>query len=212
VGGEEVQRKMKMEVIENWRLVPKERHKAVLLDASDRFFARQLERRVRRVSERQEFAPDRRSTAIAMLAVEDRLVRAFWTIARQPARHIAPGSLARCGLDYVPGETDREAGYKDAAGGDWRSVAPRPPIPSGKEIDQANEALDWLLHVDESRRKILVVGATSKRGDVGRQISWPRVRQAIPSLAGLSTRTLQGRYREALRIIVTELTLARLAK
>jgi hypothetical protein len=162
-------------------------------------------------SDRENRVPERQSVAIAMLAVEERLVKAFWTIARQPARNLGPGLLGKCGLDYMPEGGDL-GGFTDAAGGKWQSVAPRPSIPSGKEIDAASEALDWLLFVDEGRRKVLVMGATSKRGDTGRQIPWARLREGRKELGGWSTRTLQGRYREALRIIVNELTLARLAK
>lgn len=202
--------RVKLEVHENGRTVPSERASAVLIDASARFRARQAQRRIDRTQKRHAEAPERQSIAIAMLAVEDRLVKAFWTIARQPARRIAPSMLGRCGIDYIPDRSDL-TGYADAAGGKWESVAPRPPIPGGKEIDAANEALDWLLYVDEPRRKLLVVGATSKRGDVGRQINWMRLRNGMPEIRDMSRRTLQRRYTEALRIIVTELTIARLA-
>lgn len=200
----------KLVVVHGGRELGSEEGKALSLSASERFRARQTERRVLR-AEKENQAPERRSVAIAMLAVEARLVKAFWTIARQPAGTIAPVAAARCGIDYLPDRGDL-AGYADAAGGKWHSIAPRAPIPSGKEIDQANEALDWLLFVDEVRRKVLVVGATSKRGDLGRQINWIRVKQAMPELVDLSRRTLNGRYREALRIIVNELTVARLPK
>lgn len=203
---------MRMEVIENGKAVPKELRSAVLLDCSTRFRARQDQAQIARMERavKRNRAPDRQSIAIAMLAVEQRLVEAFWTIARQPVSRLGPSLLSQCGLDYIAERGDLN-GYMDAAGGKWHSVAPRPPIPSGREIDRANEALDWLLFVDEPRRKLLVAGATSKRGDTGRIISWGRLRQGMPELHGLTTRTLQGRYREALRIIVTELTLARLA-
>jgi hypothetical protein len=202
--------KPKLVVVHGGRELPDELGKAASLSASARFRARQLERRMER-STRENAHPERQSVAIAMLAVEERLVKAFWTIARQPARNLGPVIAARCGLDYMNDRSDVDARYTDAAGGKWDSIAPRPPVPSGKEIDCANGALDWLLFVDEPKRKILVAGATSKRGDTGRQINWPRLRQGMPELAGLSTRTCQGRYREALRIIVNELTLARLA-
>lgn len=201
--------KPRLVVIEGGRELEGDDAKAASLSVSERFRAKQDVRRFER-ARRDNHCPERQSVAIAMLAVEQRLVKAFWTIARQPAKNLGPALLGRCGLDYIPDRTDL-SGYADAAGGKWYSVAPRPPIPSGKEIDQANEALDWLLFVDEGRRKLLVAGATSKRGDLGRQINWSRLRQGMPELAGLSTRTCQGRYREALRIIVNGLTLARLA-
>lgn len=202
--------KQRLVVVHGDKELGRDEGHALSLSVSARFRARQLQRRLER-TQKENPAPERQSVAIAMLAVEERLVKAFWTIARQPARNLGPGLLAKCGLAYLPDKTDL-AGYTDAAGGKWDSVAPRPALPSSREIDEANRALDWLLYVDEVRRKVLVVGATSKRGDTGRQINWPRIRDRVPELAGLSTRTCQGRYREALRIIVNELTLARLAK
>jgi hypothetical protein len=183
---------------------------AVRLAASQAIAERQ-QRKVERIVHRNRASPERLSVAKAIFAVEDRLVRAFWTIARQPAGTIKPVLSARCGIEYLAERGDLN-GYSDAAGGKWDSVAPRPPIPSGKDIDDAVQALDWLLFLDDARRKLLVAGATSKRGDVARQINWMRLRTGMPELAGLTTRTCQGRYRESLRIIVTELTLAHLAR
>ena len=166
-----------------------------------------LERRVARI----EAAPERNSVNRAMLAVEERLVKAFWTIARQPARNIAPLAGSQCGISYVHDRSDVHSAYSDAPGGKWEAPPPRPALPSSRDIDQANEALDWLLYLDEGRRKVLVVGATSKRGDVGRNINWIRVRAAAREFSDMPARTLRGRYREALRIIVNELTLARMS-
>lgn len=201
---------VKHQTIHGSRVLEGEASTALRLAVSNRYRARQLERRLQR-SRRENDVPERQSVAMAMLAVEERLVKAFWTIARQPANGTSPRASNRNGLDYMA-DGDDLTGYVDAAGGKWESIAPRPPIPSGKEIDEANKAIEWLLYVDECRRKLLVVGATSKRGDAGRQINWPRIRQGMPELGGLSTRTCQGRYREALRIIVNELTLAQLAR
>ena len=169
--------------------------------------------RLRRRDARLSSAPERRSIARAMLAVEERLVQAFWTIARQPIPvNASPRQVRRCGIDYFHDRTDSFARFADAAGGKWDSVQPRAPLPSSKAIDDANAALDWLLFVEERRRKILVAGATSKRGDAGRNINWSRIRDHLPEFADCTTRTLQDRYRQALREIVTELTLARIVK
>jgi len=182
-----------------------------LIEASDRFRARQAERLNGRVS-RLPQAPDRRSVAVAMLAVEVRLVKAFWTIARQPLGKVAPLASRQCGIGYVHDRADTHARYADAAGGKWEAVAPRPSLPSSKDIDAANEALDWLLLItDESLRRVLVVGATSKRGDIGRRIAWARIRSGLPNYREATIRTLQRHYLQALRIIVTEMTLARIA-
>lgn len=167
-----------------------------------------LERRVQRLSS----APDRLSIAKAMLAVEERLVQAFWTIARQPMMQLSPSAGKINGVSYIHDRQDTHARYTDAPGGKYETIAPRPSLPSSKEIDAATDALDWLLLVDERRRKLLVVGATSKRGDAGRNISWNRLRIHLPEFADCTTRTLQDRYRQGLREIVTELTLARIVK
>lgn len=198
-------------VVEGGRQLSEKHGSELLLSVSERMRLNQSLRRIERAKRDNHPSPERSSVAVAMLAVEHRLVKAFWTIARQPTKSIAPILSGRCGIDYIPERSDL-SGYADAAGGKWHSIAPRPPVPSGREIDAATEALDWLLFVDEGRRKLLVAGATSKRGDLGRQINWMRLRQGMPELAGLSTRACQGRYREALRIIVNELTLARFAK
>lgn len=170
--------------------------------------------RIQRRVERLPDAPDRQSVARAILAVEDRLVRAFWTIARQPipVNASAPRQAQRCGIDYFHEQVDSFARFVDAAGGKWDSVAPRPSLPSSKAIDEANRTLDWLLLItDESLRKLLVVAATSKRGDAGRRMNWMLVRLKLPEFSQMPVRTLKWRYREALRIIVSELTLARVA-
>ena len=194
------------------RVLPAAEAQAVRLEVSRSFRERQEQSRLSRRIHRLDAAPDRRSIAYAMLMVEIRLVKAFWTIARQPAKGAVPGSAGRCGIPYLHDRSDVDARYTDAAGGKWEAPPPRPALPSSKDIDQANEALDWLLHVDEPRRKILVIGATSKRGDAGRRINWMRLRAGLPDYAGMTVRTLQRRYSEALRIIVTEMTIAELSR
>lgn len=196
---------MRMEVIVNGRTVPKAEQSAVLLGATERFHARRLQRRLERTKERLAHSPERQSVAIAMLAVEERLVKAFWTIARLPG---AGSSLGRCGIPYVHEASDIHARYVDAAAGKWEAPPPRPSLPSAKDIDSANAALDWLLLIeDEGLRKLLVVGATSKRGDAGRQINWGRIRAGLRDLGEIPARSLNFRYQEALRIIVNELTI-----
>lgn len=205
---------MRMEVIENGRPVPKDQQKAVLISSSERFHARSLQRRLQgrvdRAKERHAHSPERQSVAIAMLAVEEQIVKALWTIARQPLGRVAPMASGRCGIDYAHEPSDIHSIYADAAGGKWDSIAPRPSVPSSKDISQADRVQDWLLLVDdEDLRKLLVIGATSKRGDAGRQINWRRICGTMSHLQGISLTRLNARYQEALRIIVTELTLAR---
>lgn len=193
------------------RILSAEQAAVVRVEISNAFRQRQEQSRLQRRLSRLPAAPERASVSRAMLAVEERLVKAFWTIARQPARRISPSALSRCGIEYLHDRSDVHSIYADAAGGKWDAIAPRPPVPSGKEIDAANGALDWLLYLEDSQRKLLVAGATSKRGDAGRQINWTRLREGMPELSGLSARTLRWRYRDALRIIVIELTENRIA-
>lgn len=203
---------MRMEVIENGRAVAKADQAAVLIGATERFHARRLQNRLERTMKRHERSPERKSVAIAMLAVEERIVKALWTIARQPLGKVAPLAASRNGIEYFHDRSDIHSIYSDAAGGKWDSVAPRPALPGAKEITQANRVQDWLLLIDdEGMRKLLVVGATYKRGDAGRQINWNRIRDKMPELGGYAARTLKWKYQEALRIIVSELTLAKIA-
>jgi hypothetical protein len=169
-----------------------------------------LQRRLERTKERLAHSPERQSVAIAMLAVEEQIVKALWTIARQPLGKIAPLQPGRCGLEYLHDRADIHAIYADAAGGKWDSIAPRPSVPSAKDITAADRVQEWLLLVDdEGLRRILVVGATDKRGDAGRQIRWERVREHLREFDGYTVRSMKGKYQEALRIIASELTIAR---
>lgn len=211
------QRRSNMNIVTlvNGKPVPAEDAERIRIEASYGLKAAQIiaERdRLKRRAERLRDAPDRRSVARAMLAVEERLVKAFWTISRQPMRQLSPCDANRNGVSYIHDRLDIHARYTDAPGGKWETLAPRPSIPGPGEIDSATEALDWLLLVSERYRKILVVGATSKRGDAGRNISWNRLRIHLPEHKDCTTRTLQDRYRTGLREIVTELTLARIVK
>jgi hypothetical protein len=202
--------KPRMVVIEGGRELPTEEGKGRLIEWSHRFDAKRLQRRVDRTTQRHEGFPERQSVAIAMLAVEEQIVKAMWTMARQPlGKGCGPMESGRCGVDYVHDRLDVHSIYADAAGGRYVSAAPRPALPSAKEISQANRVQDWLLLVDdEDLRRLLVIGATSKRGDAARRIPW--VRLNLPRTLDLTSRTLQRRYDEALRVIVNGLTLARM--
>jgi hypothetical protein len=211
--GKKIRRvKPRFVVIEGNRVLDETEAVAWSIGVNQRFEARALRRRLERTIERHKDAPDRQSVAVAMLAVEEKIVAALWTIARQPLGKVAPMLLGRCGIEYVHDRTDVHSIYSDAAGGKWDTAAPRPSLPSAKDISEADRVQDWLLLVDdESMRKLLVMGATSKRGDAGRRIPWPRLRPSLPEYKGSTIRTMQRRYDEALRIIVTELTIARMS-
>jgi hypothetical protein len=204
-------RRFETEVHHGQRVLPPEEGKLLLLDVTMRMDARRLQRRLERATQRHEGFPERQSVAIAMLAVEEQIVKALWTIARQPLGKIAPIQSGRCGIEYIHDRGDVHSIYADAAGGKWDTVAPRPSLPSAKDISQANRVQDWLLLIDDDGlRRLLVVGATAKKGDAGRQIPWRRtVFKMLPALRDISLTRLNAQYQEALRIIVNELTIAR---
>lgn len=202
---------------------PKRQPKLKLVDAKGRpwadsplnvpsahYHARRLERRMERARERLKHSPERQSVAIAMLAVEEQIVKALWTIARQPLGKDAPRTPTKCGIPYIHDRLDVHSIYADAAGGKYESVQPRSGLPSAKDISHGDRVQDWLLLVgDEHLARILVAGATSKKGDAGRQVNWARVAHAAPELRDIPARSLNFRYQEALRIIVVELTAGR---
>jgi hypothetical protein len=204
-------RSPKIEVYDGNRLVPKEEQPAFLAGLNARLNARRTQHRLHARADRVKGPPERATVARAMLAVEERLVKALWTIARQPLGQAAPVLSARCGLEYYHEREDVYARYADAKAGNWQSEdRSRPALPSSYDISDADRVQDWLLMVPEGHRRVLVIGASYKRGDAGRNIAWIRLQDRHKDLQGLTVRRLRDMYREALRTIVSELTLARL--
>lgn len=198
--------KVRTIVVQNGRELPREQGQAVVLDASLRFMAQRNNARLSRKSE--QITGDRASVQRAMLAVEDRIVRAFWVLARLP-NDKGIGYAKRNGIDYMVEREDRFANAV-AAGGKWDHAAPKPSVPSGREIDAMYVPLEWLGMLDRDHARILAIGAQWKRGESCRRVSWPRARERNPEINHLSTRTLQRRYNDALRTIAAELTKKRL--
>jgi hypothetical protein len=178
---------------------------AVLIQASERFRHR-AQQRFSRTAERLSGQPERLSIRNAMLSVEQRLVEALWTLARLPNDR-GIGFARQNGIGYLDERTDLYANA--VANGGWLTVPPRPAPPSARAIDAMHEPLDWLRHLDRSHARVLTLGAQYKRGDMARNIGWTRVRHGNPELNGYSSRHLARMYQDGLRIIVTELTLAR---
>jgi hypothetical protein len=83
-GGFVRRQKVRTVVVHNGRELSREQGQAVVLDASLRFMAQRnnawLSRKVEQIT------GDRASVQRAMLAVEDRIVRAFWVLARLTER------------------------------------------------------------------------------------------------------------------------------
>lgn len=205
---------VRIELMQGGRVVPKEEAAVILAGISERLAEKQDRGRLQRRMDRVQGSPEHVSIARAMILVESRLAKAFWTIAQQTSRTaLRPTASSQHGVSYLHGDTDNFARYVDAPSGDWKSAMPVPerPIPSNREIDAATEAQGWLLFVDEDDRKLLVIGATSKRGDAGRKINWKRIKEGRKELADIPVRTLQVRYQNALRTIVLALALAQAA-
>lgn len=198
---------MRMIVELNGKQVPKDQQKAFLVDVSRSFRESSLQRRFQRAEVRHRHTPERLSVEKAMLTVEAAFVNALWVLQR------TEGGDGPCG--YVSGGIAYEMEAVDAYGqalanGGWQTPAPRPAIPSAKEISAAERVQTWVRLLDPLSARVLTVGAMSKRGDAGRKINWERVRHRLPELAGYSRRSLQGIYTGALREIVAELTTERM--
>lgn len=150
--------------------------------------------------------PQRRSVERAIHAIEERLVKAFWVLGRSTSNP-CPITPARHGLGYLFERADQEARYQDAAGQNWESVSPRAPLPSGREIDASDVALDWLQLLDRERAEIVSAGARSKRGDVDRRVNWIRVRLQLPQFSEWSASRLRRAYQSGLSHIAAEVML-----
>lgn len=183
---------------------------AVLIEASDRFRANSEYSRISRRLERADRLPvERRSIAKAMLLVEIKVVKALWVLERAVAADGARGHSSRNGIEYMHDRLDQYANA--VANGGWQMPAPRPALPSSKEIDEAVKVQQWLGFLNPTDARLLTIGAMAKRGDAGRKINWMRVRPSLPELGGVPIRTLQSYYQRALRHMVAELALRGIA-
>lgn len=199
-------RPMRQVTVIGERVLAAEEAQVIRLELSRSFRERQqqrLERRVKRLARH----PERLSVAKAMFAVEQRIVLALWTLHRLPNDR-GIGYASRNGIDYM---LERAEQYANAvAAGGWLTEAPRPSPPTAKAIDAMHEPLSWLSLLDRDRAKLLTEGAMYRRGDMARNISWNRIKERNKQWCGLTVRTLQRRYEQALRDIVSTLTEARM--
>lgn len=163
----------------------------------------QLERRANRI----QGPVERHSVQRAMLAVEDRIVRAFWVLARLP-NDKGIGYASTNGYAYIPDRADQYANA--VAAGGWLTVPPRPSPPDAKSIDAMHEPLDWLRWLDRDTARLVTATAQSKRGQTSANISWHRIRSTLPEFKDYTANRLHRIYRDGLRTIVTELTLAKM--
>lgn len=144
--------------------------------------------------------PERQSVSRGMAAVEARLVHAFWVLGRS-TRNPGPRNSGRHGISYLFERADQDARYKDAAAQNWESVRPMDPVPSGREIDAADMALDWLQLIGRIEAEIVSAGARSKGGDVERRVNWARVRLQMPAYHDWTSDRLRKTYFSGLRNI-----------
>jgi hypothetical protein len=204
---------MKLEVIHGSRSVPKAEQHALLVSVSQRVRAKaeqtELSRQARRIA-RLNGPTERVSVKRLMLSIEDRFVRGMWVLELALMAEGARAHSGRNGVNYFHERSDVHSIYADAPGGKFDSVAPRPALPSSKEIDAANEAKTWVKFLPPFEARILSVGALTKRGDAGRRVKWDLVRHRLPEAGGYSLRGLQSVYERALRTIATEMTLGKI--
>lgn len=182
--------------------------KAVLIEASHRFDqARDRQEQIRAMS-RRPGPGDAASVRFAMRSVEHRIVRGLWVLEISQDAD-GPREQRRHGMQYMRDHGDVDWRYEDAPGGKWGTQAPRPALPSSEEIDAAREAQGWIRYLDEQQARLLVVAAMTKRGDRLRRVNWDAVKDRLRMDQATPLRTLRDRYDQALRVIVAELTLAR---
>lgn len=153
-----------------------------------------LARRVKRFGH----CPDRLSVAKAMIAIEQRIVEALWTLARLPNDR-GIGFAKRNGVGYMDERADLYANA--VAAGGWLTTAPKPPPPSARSIDEMYAPLEWLRHLERSQAKLLSEGAMSRRGDMENPVRWSRIRKTL-EMEHLTIRTLQRRYEQAIRDLI----------
>jgi hypothetical protein len=200
---------MRMETIVGSRVYKGEEGKAVRVEASRVVLERAgLSRMTRRAERVDTLPPHRRSVERAMLAVEEKLVKALWVLQRSGSSDAPKGYEGKNGLDYMPEAIDIYGQAVDKGG--YEIPPPRPAVPHSKEISEAESVKRWLLLLGPLEARVLNVGAMSKRGDAGRRVSWIRVRSRLPELNDMPERTLKHTYTSALRSIVAHLTSERL--
>lgn len=190
-------------VVHGGKELPAEQGNALIRELSERLDARRLQGRLERLNKRHGHTPERLSVEKAMLAVEEKIVKAYWVLARLPDDK-GLGYARRNGLDYMMDRADKWA--EAVAGGGWLSRPPRPGPPSAEAIDAMHKPLEWLCWLEYSDARVLAAGAIWKRGDAGRNVNWVRVKGSRRELANFTVDQLKVKYRQALRTIVAELT------
>lgn len=188
------------------RVLDGEEATVVRIEASRRMAERNESSRIElRLARTDKLPIERRSVARAMLMVEIKFTKALWVLERAVHADGARGHSSRNGLAYMHDRLDQYANA--VANGGWIAPAPRPSLPSSKEIDEAVKVQRWLEYLDASDARLLTIGAMSKRGDAGRKINWFRVRASLPEIHDAPVRTLQASYNRALRHMVAELAI-----
>jgi hypothetical protein len=195
-------RKFTLVVHDRGKELSAEQGNALLLDISARYDARRLQRRLERTMERHQHSPERRSVAIAMLAVEEQIVKAFWVLARSTSDPV-PRAQCQHGIDYP---IEREDKWSAAvASGGWLSETPPPGRPTAAEIDGIDVPLEWIQRLNPEEKAIVSAGARSKNGEVSRRVNWMKVRLQLPSFKDWTADRLGRVYKDGLRRIAVGL-------
>lgn len=183
------------------RVLPPEEAAAIRLSASRNIVRHNERARAVRYSGRRE-SVERPSVQKAMDWVERKVVDAIWTLQRLPAdRYGRP--KARHGIDYILERAERYANAIEHGG--WDAQPPAPSPPDSRAIDEMHTPLDWFKLLPNDEAKILWAGASWKRGDAERRVSWIRVRDTLPDgFQRYSSAALRGKYKTALRTLAAE--------
>jgi hypothetical protein len=199
--------RMQMQVVHGSRIVPKAEHQALLMAVSERRRAKfEREQQMRALARRPKSGEDSTEMKIAIRSVELRIVRGLFVLEISLPPEGVP-SARQHGLEYM---VEREDHY---LAGRWLHTAPRPAVPSPKEISAAEAAVRWIDALpEEEDRRFLRAAAQSKKGERGRGVAWERVISRLPHLAQTSPRTLQERYQRCLRLIVADHMLRQMEK
>lgn len=134
-------------------------------------------------------------------AVEERLVDALrcWRRASDPEARFGLGGK----ISSLWGQVIDDTALVDRAG--WETEAPRPLPLSRADMARMTEASDWLAHVPEGDRR-LVVNALAKLANGHAQVPWLKLKHQLGIKFGAEG--LRKRYSRSLTLIANALNMA----
>lgn len=197
------QRRLKhtVQVLHGRQELSPEDGRALLLSVTERMDARRIQRRLERTKERLSHSPERQSVAVAMLAVEEQIVKAYSVLGRSVSNP-TPHAPRQHGIGY-PMEREDVWAAAVASGG---FLSEEPLVrPTASEIDKSDGPLEWLQMLDLEQRKIVSAAARSKVGDVSRPVRWAKVKLQLPAYKDWKADRLNKVYKDGLRRIAVGL-------